>query len=162
MTTIPQNTTPHQPVTALFPDSVLLDKALGAMRLRALAAYPLERVRIERGFQLALTGKVELLPDGTALVQSQTWPDVRYAVKRTCPCNDATRAPGSHCKHVWARALYKKAQEALADAIHEPYYRHTDAQRRTVLLGHKTLADTQRAADGHLAATVCGYPSHAV
>jgi hypothetical protein len=114
MATIPHTTTPHQPVTALFPDSALLDKALGAMRTRALVAYPLERVRIERGFQLALTGKVELLPDGTALVQSQAESDTRYAVACACVCRDSTfNAPHGRCKHKWAKALSMKAQQAL-------------------------------------------------
>jgi hypothetical protein len=114
MNRLPHSTTPHQPMTALFPDSVLLDKALGAMRTRALVAYPLERVRIERGFQLALTGQVELLPDGTALVQSQAESDTRYAVACACVCRDSTfNAPHGRCKHKWAKALYCKAQQAL-------------------------------------------------
>lgn len=114
MPTIPHSPPPHQPMTALFPDSARLDKALGAMRLRALAAYPLERVRIERGFQLALTGQVELLPDGTALVQSQSASDTRYAVACACVCRDsAFHAPHGRCKHKWAKSIYTKAQQAL-------------------------------------------------
>lgn len=102
---------PCNPVTALFPDSARLDAALGMMRQRALAAYPAERARIERGYSIALTGGVELLPDGTAMVQSQSHKDQRYAVRDACPCADASWAPAGHCKHVWTRCLARKAHE---------------------------------------------------
>jgi hypothetical protein len=88
------------------------DVALRAAADRAKRVYPTEQARIARGLEIALSGGVDLLPSGLAIVASQTHPGETYQVNGRCQCPDANTAPQSHCKHRWAKALYKAA---LAD-----------------------------------------------
>lgn len=87
--------------------------AVQAMVLKAIAAYPDEQARIERGAQLALQGHVELLEDGSAKVRSSDLAQTYYCINRTCPCWDFQRAPGGRCKHRWAKTLLRRATDAL-------------------------------------------------
>lgn len=92
--------------------TVNFDAALLAAAARAKATYPTERCRIERGLAIVLSGGVDVLPTGIALVQSQSQPGVQYTVNGRCSCPDEQRAPGGRCKHRWSKSLYKAA---LAD-----------------------------------------------
>ena len=85
--------------------------ALLAGTARAKAAYPLERLRIEKGLLLCLDEAVELRIDGSALVHSATEPDTAYTVRHgRCECPDArSKAPAGRCKHLYAVALLRKA-----------------------------------------------------
>lgn len=94
--------------------TVNFDAALLAAAARAKAAYPAERCRIERGVGIVLSHGVDILPTGIALVQSQSQPGVQYTVNGRCGCPDEQRAPGGRCKHMWAKALAKRAHEACA------------------------------------------------
>jgi hypothetical protein len=88
---------------------VQFDVALRAAANRARATYaPAHHPRIQRGLEIALAGGVDLLPDGTAHVQSQTAPEARYLVNGRCPCPDQA-APQEVCKHRWAKLLTKAA-----------------------------------------------------
>jgi hypothetical protein len=91
---------------------------------RALAQYPEEAARIQRGYAIAVEGGVHLSGVGLATVQSQRQPETWYPVHRQCTCWDATRAPGGRCKHRWAKALLVQAvqpSEALAARVPQPY-----------------------------------------
>jgi hypothetical protein len=86
------------------------DADLRALAEKAKTRYPGEDQRIERGLLLALNGHVELLPDGTATVQSSKDAEVQYQVRHGhCDCPDFARAPDGRCKHAYARALVRKA-----------------------------------------------------
>ena len=90
--------------------------------LALCAAYRLARSRYSqtermvKGFTIANAQKVTLLDNGTAEVASQ-FGTCTYVVNGACPCPDAQRHPGEHCKHRWAKALAKKATHLLADAV---------------------------------------------
>jgi hypothetical protein len=73
---------------------------------RAVAAYPEEIARIERGADFVRQGAVDLHANGTATVYSG---EQRYEVNGHCECGDAQyRAPEGRCKHRWAKALYRR------------------------------------------------------
>lgn len=90
---------------------VQFDAALRAAANRAKAVYgtPAEVRRIERALDIALDGGVDLLPDGTAIIASQTHAGDTYRVNGVCHCADAPTAPHGYCKHRFAKALYKAA-----------------------------------------------------
>jgi hypothetical protein len=94
----------HEPTT-----TVNFDTALRSAANRARATQrPVHHPRIQRGLEIALAGGVDLLPDGTAMVQSQTRPGETYHVNGRCPCPDHD-APQAVCKHRWAKLLTKAA-----------------------------------------------------
>lgn len=101
--------------------------ALYAMMCKALAAYPDEQARIERGAQLALQGHVTLHDDGSATVRSSDTTQTYYCLQRTCLCWDFRRAPGGRCKHRFGATLLRRAYAHLFQAPHamadpqEPY-----------------------------------------
>lgn len=113
MQTLPHPNGTHNPTSP--PEAVgtlTFDQALLQATARAKAAYPAERVRIERGLGLCLAEAVTLLPEGLAVVQSQSQPGVTYRVNGYCPCPDAPQAPEGRCKHRWAKSLLKWARNA--------------------------------------------------
>ena len=85
--------------------------ALLAGTARAKAAYPTERVRIEKGLGLCLDEAVELRIDGSALVRSATEPETTYTVRHgCCACPDArSKTPAGRCKHLYAVSLLRFA-----------------------------------------------------
>lgn len=107
------------------PEPQTPDAVLRTLAAKALALYPGEAARIERGLLLALNGAVTLRPDGTATVQSGGKdPEVYYDVGRgLCDCRDFARAPGGRCKHRLAASLVRKAAKLAstpAPAAPEP------------------------------------------
>src|SRR4051794_9267528 len=79
---------------------------------RAIARYPEEKGRIERGACLVTTGHVEACTDGIWWVQSQTDDTRTYIVDANgCPCVDAQRHPELTCKRRWSITLLTVAQE---------------------------------------------------
>jgi hypothetical protein len=72
--------------------------------------------RIDRARELVLAGHVELLPDGTAQVTSQTDGQTTYlVVNGTCSCEDFPQAPDNLCKH---RLSHRIARRAVQVATH--------------------------------------------
>jgi hypothetical protein len=69
---------------------------------------------IDSAVKLVLAGDVELLPDGTAKVASQSHGTAQYVVcNGQCPCKDYERAPHHFCKHRLAAAMARRAQELI-------------------------------------------------
>ncbi len=98
------------------PAPVQYDAALHTLAAQATTRYAGEHLRIAKGLVIALNHGATLQADGTALVQSQSEPEIVYAVNGHCDCRDATHgAPDGRCKHRWAKALTTRAL-ALAAA----------------------------------------------
>ncbi|HEX6827093.1 MAG TPA: hypothetical protein VF077_12320 [Nitrospiraceae bacterium] len=116
--TIPQPDQTGQPLTPA------LLAALQAMVLKAVERYPDEQARIARGAALAMQGHVELLPDGSAKVQSGSQEQVYYTVRRECVCADWRSKRSAHCKHLWGRTLLRRAY----DYLHRPPVATADPQ----------------------------------
>lgn len=78
---------------------------------RALATFPAERARIERGAALIALGAVTIGADA-AHVASQTGDGTVYLVTdQACECRDSQRHPGQLCKHQYAYTLLMLAEE---------------------------------------------------
>src|SRR5262249_3651822 len=66
--------------------------------------------RVEAATKIVLAGDVELLPDGTAKVASQSNGTKKYfVVNGECSCPDYSRAPRNLCKHRVAFGIQKRA-----------------------------------------------------
>jgi hypothetical protein len=125
-----------------IPVSEHLRQALSDAAACAIAKYPAEFLRIERGLDLALQGHVALLADQhIAIVRSQTRPGVEYSVNGQCSCHDFSRAPGGKCKHRYAYWFMRRAHELLADT----YYARIDTPATTLYgTARKQTDDTWR------------------
>ena len=64
--------------------------------------------RVDKAVALVLAGGIELLPDGTARVESCSDPTLTFEVNGTCPCKDYERAPSHWCKHRIAVGIQKR------------------------------------------------------
>src|SRR5215468_9658630 len=66
--------------------------------------------RVDSAVKIVLNGDVELLPDGTAKVASQSNGTTKYfIVNGECECKDYPKAPSNWCKHRIAAGLAKRA-----------------------------------------------------
>src|SRR5215831_12386360 len=66
--------------------------------------------RVDSAVKIVLNGDVELLPDGTAKVASQSNGTTKYfIVNGACECKDYPKAPSNWCKHRIAAGLAKRA-----------------------------------------------------
>jgi hypothetical protein len=75
--------------------------------------------RIDKAVALVLAGDVQLLPDGTAQVASQSNGTTMYHIANShCDCRDFERAPGQLCKHRLALGLARRAQELVRAKLH--------------------------------------------
>lgn len=167
--------------------TVQFDTALRALALAARTRYAGEAVRIEKALVIALNHGVTILPDGTALVTSQSDPEVMYEVRNgVCDCPDFSRAPDGRCKHRFSVCLVKKAlkSEANAQRYFATYYppsgemvsgiaEHTAngwlfigdegeepqyvASQALCLGGNVQIANAQQVKDGNRVAAICGY-----
>jgi len=91
--------------------STVTVSTLRATVARAIARFPRERARIERGATLIVLGHVTIGADA-ATVASQTGDGTVYAVTSAgCECIDRQRHPGHPCKHRWAVDITLIAQE---------------------------------------------------
>jgi hypothetical protein len=95
---------PHTPLTPALERAVHL----------AVARYPDEAIRIQRGHAIARQGGVRLSGSGLAEVQSQHHPATWYVVNGRCRCPHSRYAPQGRCKHWWAKRLLVWAQTAHA------------------------------------------------
>src|SRR5499425_630185 len=67
--------------------------------------------RVDSAVKIVLNGDVELLPDGTAKVASQSNGTIKYfIVNGECTCKDYPKAPSNWCKHRIAAGLAKRAR----------------------------------------------------
>jgi hypothetical protein len=67
--------------------------------------------RVDSAVKIVLAGDVELMPDGTAKVASQSSGTTKYfIVNGECTCKDFPKAPSNWCKHRIAAGLAKRAR----------------------------------------------------
>src|SRR5215831_19150624 len=67
--------------------------------------------RVDSAVKIVLNGDVELLPDGSAKVASQSNGTTKYfIVNGECSCKDYPKAPSNWCKHRIAAGLAKRAR----------------------------------------------------
>ena len=85
----------------LSPDRAAWREAVAAVAQKAKAKLPECNGRVDKAVALVLNGDVELLPDGTAKVASQSTGSTAYhVVNGHCDCRDFEKAPHQFCKHV--------------------------------------------------------------
>src|SRR5215467_5419109 len=87
-------------------------EAVAAIAAKAHEKLPECAGRIDSAVKIVLAGDVELLPDGTAHVASQSHGSTTYqVVNGACACKDFAKAPHSYCKHRLSAAMARRAQE---------------------------------------------------
>ena len=87
-------------------------EAVAAIAEKAKAKLPECNGRVDKAVALVLNGDVELLPDGTAKVASQSNGTTAYhVVNGHCDCRDFEKAPHNYCKHRLSAAIARRAQE---------------------------------------------------
>src|SRR5215472_6439293 len=87
-------------------------EAVAAIAEKAKAKLPECNGRVDKAVALVLAGDVELLPDGTAKVASQSNGTTQYhVVNGHCDCRDYEKAPHNYCKHRLSAAIARRAQE---------------------------------------------------
>jgi len=88
--------------------------------------------RIDKAVALVLAGDVQLLPDGTAQVASQSNGTTMYfVVNGTCECKDFAAAPSGWCQHRIAAGLARRATplaKAKLDAATASQNGHSEPQ----------------------------------
>ena len=85
---------------------------MAAIAEKAKAKLPECNGRVDKAVALVLNGDVELLPDGTAKVASQSNGTTAYhIVNGHCDCRDYEKAPHNYCKHRLSAAIARRAQE---------------------------------------------------
>ena len=88
--------------------------AVAQVAATACAKLPASNGRIESAVKLVLAGDVEVLPDGTARVASQSSGTTAYqVVNGHCGCRDFEKAPHALCKHRLGAVIARRAQELL-------------------------------------------------
>jgi len=85
--------------------------------------------RIDKAVQIVLTGDIELLSDGRAIVGSQSQAAMQYVVNGTCECPDAARPEiEGWCKLKIAVCILKRAKtlarQKLYDALEAEKAKH--------------------------------------
>jgi len=84
----------------LSPDRAAWREAVATIADKARAKLPECNGRVDSAVKLVLAGDVELLPDGTAKVASQSNGSAAYqVVNGHCDCRDYEKAPHNFCKH---------------------------------------------------------------
>jgi hypothetical protein len=87
-------------------------EAVAEIAEKAKAKLPECNGRVDSAVKIVLAGDVELLPDGTAKVASQSSGCMAYqVVNGECPCKDFAKAPHQFCKHRLSAAIARRAQE---------------------------------------------------
>src|SRR5262249_40422238 len=89
-------------------------EAVAEIAAKPHGKLPESASRIDRAVKLVLAGDVELLPDGTAKVASQSNGSTAYhVVNGECSCKDFAKAPHNFCKHRLSAAIARRAQELI-------------------------------------------------
>ena len=87
-------------------------EAVAEIAEKAKATLPACTGRVDKAVAIVLAGDVELLPDGTAKVASQSnGTTVYHVVNGHCDCRDFEKAPHQFCKHRLSAAIARRAQE---------------------------------------------------
>jgi hypothetical protein len=96
-------------------------EAVAEIAAKAHEKLPECNGRIDKAVALVLAGDVELVPDGTARVASQTNGSTQYVVcNGTCECKDFAKAPHGFCKHRLGAAIARRAQELTKAKLDTP------------------------------------------
>jgi hypothetical protein len=96
-------------------------EAVAAIAEKAKAKLPECNGRVDKAVALVLNGDVELLPDGTAKVASQSNGSMAYhVVNGHCDCRDYEKAPHNLCKHRLSAAIARRAQELTRATLDAP------------------------------------------
>src|SRR4029450_2159245 len=96
-------------------------EAVAAIAEKAKAKLPECNGRVDKAVALALNGDVELLPDGTAKVASQSTGSTAYhVVNGHCDCRDYEKPPGHLSKHRLRPAIPRRAQELAKAQLDAP------------------------------------------
>lgn len=96
-------------------------EAVGEIAAKAHEKLPECNGRIDKAVALVLAGDVELLPDSTAKVASQSNGTTAYVVcNGTCECKDFAKAPHGFCKHRLSVAIARRAQELAKAKLDAP------------------------------------------
>src|SRR5437870_5799530 len=96
-------------------------EAVAAIAEKAKAKLPECNGRVDKAVAIVLNGDVELLPDGTAKVASQSNGTTAYhIVNGHCDCRDYEKAPHNFCKHRLSAAIARRAQELTRAKLDAP------------------------------------------
>jgi hypothetical protein len=94
---------------------------VAAIAEKAKAKLPECNGRVDKAVAIVLNGDVELLPDGTAKVASQSNGTTAYhVVNGHCDCRDYEKAPHNLCKHRLSAAIARRAQELTRAKLDTP------------------------------------------
>jgi hypothetical protein len=89
-------------------------EAVAEIAEKAKAKLPECSGRVDAAVKIVLAGDVELMPDGTAKVASQSSGTTAYhVVNGHCDCRDYEKAPHQFCKHRLSAAIVRRAQELI-------------------------------------------------
>jgi hypothetical protein len=89
-------------------------EAVAEIAEKAKAKLPECSGRVDAAVKIVLAGDVELMPDGTAKVASQSSGTTAYhVVNGHCDCRDYEKAPHQFCKHRLSAAIARRAQELI-------------------------------------------------
>jgi hypothetical protein len=89
-------------------------QAVAEIAEKARAKLPECNGRVDSAVKIVLAGDVELLPDGTAKVASQSnGTTVYHVVNGECSCKDFAKAPHQFCKHRLSAAIARRVQELV-------------------------------------------------
>ena len=103
------------------PDRKAWRDAVAEIADKAKAKLPECNGRVDKAVALVLNGDVELLPDGTAKVASQSnGTTMYYVVNGECSCKDFAKAPHQYCKHRLSAAITRRAQELTKAKLDTP------------------------------------------
>src|SRR5262245_30539287 len=96
-------------------------EAVAEIAEKAKATLPECNGRVDKAVAIVLAGDVELLPDGTARVASQSNGTTQYVVcNGVCTCRDYEKAPHNLCKHRLSAAIARRAQELTKAKLDAP------------------------------------------
>ena len=116
-------------------------EAVAGIADKAKAKLPEYNGRVDKAVALVLNGDVELLPDGTAKVASQSNGTTAYhVVNGHCDCRDYEKAPHNFCKHRLSAAIARRAQELTKATLAD-----TTSQAETLSQPAPTQPDTPTA-----------------
>lgn len=92
--------------------------------------------RVDKAVAIVLTGDVELMADGKAVVGSQSDAGLHYVYDGECECRDSDRAEiDGWCKHRIAVAIAKRANALAKQRLEEHFERQqSQTQSQTQLL----------------------------
>jgi hypothetical protein len=94
------------------PERAAFRAAVAEIAAKAKATLPDCAGRVDAAVKIVLAGDVELLPDDSAKVASQSNGATKYfIVNGGCSCPDFTRAPSNWCKHRVCRETARRNVE---------------------------------------------------